>query len=130
LDAISLPNDNTLSAALFRMCHSSPTSSDSSAIILIKADSPSPAVTVNVSASTTTSLLPSGDNVRSPVLVDIVPSASKPISILSTTNESVIVTAAGKPTITLTSVLTLVTAVSISPDVPNICRSSVSKLTS
>ena len=31
----NLPNDNTLSAALFRMCHSSPRSSDSSAIILI-----------------------------------------------------------------------------------------------
>ena len=60
----------------------------------------------------------------------MVPSAFKPISILSTTNESVIVTAAGKPTVTLTSVPTLVTAVSTSPDVPNTCRSSANRFTS
>ena len=40
------------------------------------------------------------------------------------------VTSSGKPTVTLTSVPTLVTAVSISFAVPMICKSSVARLTS
>ena len=97
---------------------------------MIKADSASPLCTVNVSESITTSLAPFGDNVRSPVLVDIVPSADRPIPILSTTNESVIVTAAGKPTVSVTSVPLLAIDVLTSFDVPIIFRSSVSKATS
>ena len=44
-----------------------------------------------------------------------------------TSNSPAIVTLVGNPTITLTSVPTLVTAVSISLTVPRICRSSVNK---
>ena len=46
-----------------------------------------------------------------------------------TSNSPAIVTLVGNPTITLTSVPTLVTAVSISLAVPRICRSSVNKST-